>query len=56
VAMARERLGVPWPVNRCPAGLGTGPCETLLFKDPLDTRANTFVPGAGGDQQSVATP
>jgi hypothetical protein len=44
VAMARERLGVPWPVNRCPAGLGTGPCETLLYKDPLDPRANSQVP------------
>jgi hypothetical protein len=44
VAMARERLGVPWPVNRCPAGLGTGPCETLLYKDPLDPRANGQVP------------
>jgi hypothetical protein len=44
VAMARERLGVPWPVNRCPAGLGTGPCPTLLYKDPLDQRANDQVP------------
>jgi hypothetical protein len=44
VAMARERLGVPWPVNRCPAGLGTGPCPTFLYKDPLDPRANGQVP------------
>jgi hypothetical protein len=44
VAMARERLGVPWPVNRCPAGLGAGPCETFLYKDPLDPRANDQVP------------
>jgi hypothetical protein len=44
VAMARERLGVPWPVNRCPAGLGTGPCPTFLYKDPLDPRANEQVP------------
>ncbi|HSS10592.1 MAG TPA: hypothetical protein VLL25_11940, partial [Acidimicrobiales bacterium] len=44
VAMARERVGVPWPVNRCPAGLGTGPCETFLYKDPLDPRANAQVP------------
>jgi len=54
VQMARERLGVPWPVNRCPAGLGSGPCETLLYKDPYDTRANAFVPGP--DQPNVATP
>ena len=44
IAMARERLGVPWPVNRCPAGLGTGPCPTFLYKDPLDARANEQVP------------
>ena len=44
VAMARERLGVPWPVNRCPGGLGAGPCETFLYKDPLDPRANHQVP------------
>ena len=44
VAMARERLGVPWPVNHCPAGLGTRPCETLLYKDPLDPRADDQVP------------
>jgi hypothetical protein len=56
VVMARERLGVPWPVNRCPAGLGTGPCETLLYKDPLDARANEQVPGAEKGQTTVATP
>jgi hypothetical protein len=44
VAMARERLGAPWPVNRCPPGLGTGPCETFLYKDPRDPRANDQVP------------
>jgi hypothetical protein len=44
IAMARERLGVPWPVNRCPAGLETGPCPTFLYKDPLDARANEQVP------------
>jgi hypothetical protein len=62
VVMARERLGVPWPVNRCPAGLGAGPCETLLYKDPLDARANDQVPWAGtpgtasADQTNLATP
>ncbi len=62
VQMARERLGVPWPVNRCPAGLGSGPCETLLYKDPYDARANASVPGptgdwrAGSDQPNVAAP
>jgi hypothetical protein len=56
VAMARERLGVPWPVNRCPAGLGVGPCETLLYKDPFNARANDQVPRAEPDQTTVATP
>jgi hypothetical protein len=45
VAMARERIGVPWPVNRCPAGLEVGPCTLLIFKDPLDPAANAEVPG-----------
>ncbi|MET7403221.1 hypothetical protein ABZS66_58050 [Dactylosporangium sp. NPDC005572] len=36
VEMARERLGVPWPVNRCPAGLDGGACTILLYKDPHD--------------------
>jgi hypothetical protein len=38
-ALPRERLGVPWPVNVCPPGLGTGPCTILLYKDPLDPAA-----------------
>lgn len=38
-ALPREQLGVPWPVNICPAGLGTGPCTILLYKDPLDPAA-----------------
>lgn len=45
VTLARELVGVPWPVNRCPAGLGTGPCAVLLFKDPRDPRADAEVPG-----------
>jgi hypothetical protein len=56
VAMARERLGVPWPVNQCPKGLGSGPCPTLLFKDPLNPRANAFVPGVEGDYEISASP
>lgn len=44
VAMAREQIGVPWPVNRCPAGLGTGPCPTLLYKDPRNPAADAQVP------------
>lgn len=38
-ALPRQRIGVPWPVNLCPAGLGTGPCTILLYKDPLDPAA-----------------
>jgi hypothetical protein len=56
IMMARERLGAPWPVNRCPAGMGTGPCETLLYKDPTDQRANAFVPGPDGAQDTSAAP
>jgi hypothetical protein len=44
VDLASERVGVPWPVNQCPAGLGTGPCRVLLYKDPLDARAAAEVP------------
>jgi hypothetical protein len=44
VTLARELAGVPWPVNRCPAGLGTGPCPVLLYKDPHDPRAEDMVP------------
>jgi hypothetical protein len=36
------RLGVPWPVNLCPAGMGTGPCRILLYKDPLDPAAREW--------------
>ena len=45
VTLAEELVGVPWPVNRCPAGLGTGPCAVLLYKDPRDPRAIDAVPG-----------
>lgn len=45
IELARELVGVPWPVNQCPAGLGTGPCPTLLYKDPDDPRAEAQVPG-----------
>jgi hypothetical protein len=42
-------LGVPWPVNLCPAGLGTGPCRILLYKDPLDpAAADWFKPAPTG--------
>jgi hypothetical protein len=44
IALASELVGVPWPVNRCPAGLGTGPCDVLLYKDPDDPRAAAEVP------------
>lgn len=46
VVMARERLGAPWPVNICPAGRSDEPCQILLFKDPLDPRADAYLPGA----------
>jgi hypothetical protein len=44
ITLAGELVGVPWPVNQCPAGLGTGPCRVLLFKDPLDPSAKDHVP------------
>jgi len=44
VTLAQELVGVPWPVNQCPAGLGTGPCAVLLYKDPLDPAAKDHVP------------
>jgi hypothetical protein len=44
VTLAQELVGVPWPVNRCPAGLGTGPCEVLLFKDPRNPAARDHIP------------
>jgi hypothetical protein len=44
VDLATERAGVPWPVNQCPSGLGTGACRVLLFKDPFDARAVDEVP------------
>jgi hypothetical protein len=44
IALAGELVGAPWPVNRCPAGLGTGPCDVLLYKDPDDQRAHAEVP------------
>jgi hypothetical protein len=48
VEMARERLGVPWPVNLCPAGLDGGPCTILLYKDPRDPSSAARVPSASG--------
>ncbi len=45
VALAGELVGVPWPVNQCPAGLGTGPCPVLLYKDPRNPAAVDQVPG-----------
>lgn len=47
ISLARELVGVPWPVNQCPAAQGTGPCPTLLYKDPHDPRADAEVPGPG---------
>jgi hypothetical protein len=44
VALAAELVGVPWPVNQCPAGLGTGPCNVLLYKDPRNPAAAGEVP------------
>ena len=44
IALAGELVGVPWPVNQCPAELGTGPCPVLLYKDPMDPRAFDEVP------------
>lgn len=44
IALAGELVGAPWPVNRCPAGLGTGACDVLLYKDPDDPRAAAQVP------------
>ena len=52
-ALPRQRIGVPWPVNICRAGLGTGPCTILLYKDPLDPAAadvpTPFSPAVAGD-------
>ncbi len=44
VTLAEELVGVPWPVNQCPAGLGTGACRVLLFKDPHNPAAKDYVP------------
>ncbi|UWP79845.1 hypothetical protein [Dactylosporangium fulvum] len=46
VEMACERLGVPWPVNLCPAGLDGGACTILLYKDPRDPSSAARVPSA----------
>lgn len=45
VAMATERIGVPWPVNQCPAGTGDADCRILFYKDPFDPAAAAQVPG-----------
>ncbi|WP_420638420.1 hypothetical protein [Candidatus Poriferisocius sp.] len=29
-----ERIGVPWPVIQCPAGMEAEPCRVVLYKDP----------------------
>lgn len=44
VTLAEELVGVPWPVNQCPAGLGTGPCNVLLYKDPRNPAGRGQVP------------
>lgn len=46
VEMAGERIGGPWPVNRCPSGLDAGACTILLYKDPRDPVAGAQVPAA----------
>ncbi len=47
--MPGEAIGVPWPVNLCPPGLGTGPCRILLYKDPLNpAAAEWFKPAPTG--------
>jgi hypothetical protein len=43
VELPEERRGTPWPVVRCPAGLGAAPCRIFLFKDPDDPRAKALV-------------
>ena len=48
VTLAQELVGVPWPVNQCPAGLGTGPCAVLLYKDPHN-------PAAEGPRPTLTT-
>jgi hypothetical protein len=48
VLMAREEIGVPWPLPMCPAGTGTGPCPSHIFKDPRDPRGNEVCDGPGG--------
>jgi hypothetical protein len=55
VDMARERLGVPWPVNLCPAGLDPGTCTILLYKDPRDPSAVTRLPTAADASAIPAT-
>jgi len=32
-----EQNGVPWPVIRCPLGVGTETCRVLIYKDPRRT-------------------
>ncbi|WP_327010511.1 hypothetical protein OHA72_26570 [Dactylosporangium sp. NBC_01737] len=49
VEMARERLGVPWPVNLCPPGLDGGTCTILLYKDPRDPSGAARLPSAAGE-------
>lgn len=46
VRVPRAEIGVPWPVNQCPAGLAAGPCRIVLYKDPLDPAADAAVPSA----------
>jgi hypothetical protein len=48
VAMPRERIGVPWPLPLCPAGLETGVCDSYLYKDPYNPRANAAADGDHG--------
>jgi hypothetical protein len=48
VAMPRERIGVPWPLPLCPRGLSTGVCDSYLYKDPYDPRANAAADADGG--------
>ena len=48
VTLAQELVGVPWPVNQCPAGLGTGPCRGAAVQGPAR-------PGGEGPRAALIT-
>jgi hypothetical protein len=43
-----ERIGVPWPLFQCPAGLRTDPCQVVIYKDPLNPAALAYRHGQDG--------